>query len=101
MIDVHIKKRDLNLTIAIVIMITAFLIIIVSYPSPTTNRPPSPLMILVYPLTYGILPFWFKGFYHWSKAKGYSGILGFFSAMMGFPLGFIVLGCLADKTMEA
>lgn len=39
---------------------------------------------------------WFKGFYHWSKALGYSGGLALIG-LLGFPIGAIVMACLKDK----
>lgn len=42
-----------------------------------------------------IVFFWFKGLYHWSKAKGCSGAFAIFG-VLGFPIGPVVLACFRD-----
>jgi hypothetical protein len=40
--------------------------------------------------------FWFKGFYHWSKAKGYSGVMALLG-VLGFPIAPLILVFFRDK----
>ncbi len=39
-------------------------------------------------LMLGKLFFWFKGFYHWSKGKGHSGVLALIG-ILGIPIGLM------------
>ena len=39
---------------------------------------------------------WYKGFYHWSKAKGYNGSLALLG-LLGFPIGVLVMALLKDR----
>jgi hypothetical protein len=100
MISEQVKKRDRSFYLAAIIVgLFGAAIFIGEYffPSPDSDR------VIIYVFVGIILItieniFYFKGSYHWSKAKGYPGSYCLF-ALFG-PLGLFILYRLNDLTSE-
>ena len=100
MISEQVKKRDRSFYITAMIVGLFGVAIFIGeqfFPSPDSDTVTILVTIWIGLIAIGN-SFLFKGFYHWSKAKGYPGnycLLGFLG-----PLGLFILYRLNDLTSE-
>jgi drug/metabolite transporter (DMT)-like permease len=100
MISEQIKKRDNSFYIVAIVLGLFGTAIFVGehfFPSPDSDIVPILVSIIILLVAIGN-GFLFKGFYHWSKAKGYPGNYCLF-CFLG-PLGLFILYRLNDLTSE-
>ena len=81
-----------------VVAIVVGLVLLLGLPLlPPVVRPPKQfILFLVYPAVLMPQIFWYKGLYHWFKAKGYHGSLTLLG-ILGFPLALIVMVLMKDR----
>ena len=100
MISAQVKKRNRSFYLAAMIVGpfgAAILIGEYFFPSPGSDSVIIYVFVGITLITIGTI-FFYKGFFHWSKAKGYPGSYCFF-ALLG-PLGILILHRLNDLTSE-
>ncbi len=95
MIALQCRKRNFAALVLLLIFVCAFISMILSL---TSTIPLRGLEWIFFALQIPGLFFVFKLFYHWAKAKGYSGALCML-ALTGV-IGIIVLGMLPDRTIS-
>ena len=100
MIYEQVKRRDRSFYLATMIvgLFCAFVFIgEYFFPSPDLDRVIIYFFVGITLISIGVI-FYYKGSYHWSKAKGYPGCYCLF-ALLG-PLGLLILYRLDDLTSE-
>ena len=100
MISEQVKKRNRSFYLAAMIVGpfgAAILIGEYFFPSPGSDSVIIYVFVGITLITIGTI-FFYKGFFHWSKAKGYPGSYCLF-ALLG-PLGILILHRLNDLTSE-
>ena len=100
MITVHRQKRKMAFILWGLVFVGFIVLLCALALLPQPIRPSKQTFTL---LAQGalVIPvfFWFKGFFHWAKGKGYPGALAVIG-VLGLPIAPLVMAALNDRTVS-
>ena len=90
------KRNSAFILFVVTAVVFLGLLLVLPLLPPTIKPPKQVFMLLVFPSVFVPQIFWYKGFYHWSKSKGYHGTLALIG-LLGFPFAPLIMVLLKDR----